>query len=446
MKVIAVLSEADAARATMLSTRRGWVVVACAFAVMFMTFGTAYSFSAFFASLQHAFAASRGDIALSFSIAVSLYYLVGAISGPLADRFGSRATCVLGMVIAGSGLMFAARANALWQIYVGFGLGLGLGIGSSYVPAIAAVQRWYVRRRGIASGIAVSGIGFGTLLMPPLAAVLIEWIGWRAAWAVISLSIVVIGGVVALFIDNSPSRYGALPDGGVSANSDLSRLEGLGLREAIASRPFILLYSSLITIWVGASIPFVHLVPYAEDMGLSHGSAVTIFGLVGIGSIAGRFLLGDAADRIGLRSRRVSMHRSPTIRITATLIAVVAGAILGGQIVGAQQKQPIKRTDLLKTHLSDVEGKEMQVWVADIPPGAATGLHFHPTPRFVYVIEGAVVLELDGKAPQTFTAGQAYVEMPGERHNFRNASTTEPAKALGFQYVGKDQPLQVNAP
>jgi quercetin dioxygenase-like cupin family protein len=139
------------------------------------------------------------------------------------------------------------------------------------------------------------------------------------------------------------------------------------------------------------------------------------------------------------------MHRSPIIRTAATLIAAVTVAILGGQIVRAQQ-QPIKRTDLLKTYLSDVEGKEMQVWVADIPPGAATGPHVHPTPRFVYVLEGAVVLELDGKPPRTFTAGQAYVEMPGERHNFRNASATEPAKALGFQYASKDQPLQTNAP
>ena len=55
--------------------------------------------------------------------------------------------------------MFAATAKELWQIHVGFGLGLGLGIGFAYVPAIAAVQRWYVRRRGFASGIAVSGIG-----------------------------------------------------------------------------------------------------------------------------------------------------------------------------------------------------------------------------------------------------------------------------------------------
>jgi quercetin dioxygenase-like cupin family protein len=84
--------------------------------------------------------------------------------------------------------------------------------------------------------------------------------------------------------------------------------------------------------------------------------------------------------------------------------------------------------------------------VADIAPGATTGRHSHPTPRFVYVIEGVVVLELDGKSPQSFKAGQAFADTPDAIHDFRNASTTEPAKALGFQYARKGQALQNNAP
>ena len=131
--------------------------------------------------------------------------------------------------------------------------------------------------------------------------------------------------------------------------------------------------------------------------------------------------------------------------IVLALITGIALGVIGSQLASAQQ-QPIKRTDLLKLDLVEIKDNEMHVWVADIAPGAATGRHSHPTPRFVYVIEGAVVLELDGKPPQTFKAGQAFAEMPNEVHNFRNASTTEPAKALGFQYAGKGQALQINAP
>jgi MFS family permease len=304
MTVMSGLSDADAAHAIRRSARRGWTVVASAFVIMFVMFGAAYSFTAFFASLQQAFAASRGDVSLAFSIAVPLFYLIGAVSGPLADRFGARATCLFGIAIGGSGLIFAATAAALWQVYVGFGLGLGLGIGFSFVPSIAAVQRWFVIRRGFASGLAVSGIGFGTLIMPLLAAELIAWTDWRGAWIVFGLLILFVGGAAAFFSDNSPERHGALPDGGVigfGARAGAGAAEGASLGEAVTSRAFILLYLSLVAIWIGASVPFAHLVPYAEDHGLSHGAAVAIFGFVGIGSIAGRFAFGGAADRFSRR-------------------------------------------------------------------------------------------------------------------------------------------------
>lgn len=106
------------------------------------------------------------------------------------------------------------------------------------------------------------------------------------------------------------------------------------------------------------------------------------------------------------------------------------------------QQTPIKRTDLATADQSAAEVGAL--WVADIPPGAATGRHTHPTPRFVYVLEGSVVLDMDGKPPRTFKAGEGFAEAPGEVHNFRNASTTVPAKALGFQVVPKGTPLQTN--
>jgi quercetin dioxygenase-like cupin family protein len=135
-----------------------------------------------------------------------------------------------------------------------------------------------------------------------------------------------------------------------------------------------------------------------------------------------------------------------TTRLVASALTIgIALGVIGSQPASAQQP-PLKRTDLLKLDLGEIKDSEMHVWVADIAPGAATGRHAHPTPRFVYVIEGAVVVELDGKPPQTFRTGQAFAEMPNEIHNLRNASVTESARALGFQYARKDQPLQSNAP
>jgi quercetin dioxygenase-like cupin family protein len=135
--------------------------------------------------------------------------------------------------------------------------------------------------------------------------------------------------------------------------------------------------------------------------------------------------------------------RAQTLMSIVALVVGFALCVADDELANAQQP-PIKRTELLKTDLADMEGKEMNIWTADLAPGAQTGKHHHPTPRFVIVVEGSVVLEMEGKPPQTFKAGQAFQELPDVVHNFRNASTTETAKAIGIQYAGKGQPLQVD--
>jgi quercetin dioxygenase-like cupin family protein len=127
------------------------------------------------------------------------------------------------------------------------------------------------------------------------------------------------------------------------------------------------------------------------------------------------------------------------------LIAAIAFAATGGWLANAQQ-QTIKRTDLLKVDLPDIKGSQMNVWIADFAPGADTGRHIHPTPRFVYVLEGTLTMEMEGKPAQAFKAGQSFVEMPNMVHAIKNTSTTEPAKSLAFQYAAEGQALQANAP
>ena len=179
----------------------------------FVGFGCAYTFSAFLESLQRDFGASRGSVSLVFSLAGFLYFGLGIVSGPLADRFGSRSLAVTGMLLVGLGLAAASAARSLVEVYAAYGLGVGLGVGTAYVPAIGAVQRWFVRRRGFASGLAVSGIGVGTLVMPPLATLLIDMLGWRGAYLALGSLAAVIGGGMALLLENDPRSRGLGPDG-----------------------------------------------------------------------------------------------------------------------------------------------------------------------------------------------------------------------------------------
>lgn len=286
---------------------RGWYVVAAAFAVTFVGFGSAYTFSAFLEPLQRDFGASRGSISLVFSIAGFLYFALGIVSGPLADRIGSRPLAVAGMILTAAGLAAASAARSLVEVYLAYGLGVGLGVGCAYVPAIGAVQRWFVRRRGFASGLAVSGIGLGTLAMPPLASLLIGSVGWRGAYLVLGAIALVLGGGLSLLIENDPKDRGLGPDGdpprAPRAGTDAA---GASVREAVRSTRFVGLYVSCLVCSFGAFVPFVHLVPYARDHGVAASSAALLLGTIGAGSTAGRFVLGALADRMG-RDRSLIM-------------------------------------------------------------------------------------------------------------------------------------------
>src|SRR5580704_5995168 len=103
----------------------GWFIVAAAFAVTFVGFGSAYTFSAFVEPLQRQFGASRGSVSLVFSLAGFLYFGLGVVSGPLADRFGSRLFAVAGMILTGLGLAAASVARTLPEVYAAYGLGVG---------------------------------------------------------------------------------------------------------------------------------------------------------------------------------------------------------------------------------------------------------------------------------------------------------------------------------
>jgi MFS transporter, OFA family, oxalate/formate antiporter len=279
----------------------GWIVVGAAFLVTFVGFGSAYTFSAFLPAFQTEFGASRGSVSLVFSLAGFLYFGLGVITGPLADRSGARRLVLLGMVLLGLGLVLASAAPSLAVVYAAYGLGVGFGIGCAYVPAVGAVQRWFVRRRGLASGLAVSGIGLGTLVMPPLASLLIDALGWRGAYLVLGLGALVLGAAASCLIENDPAARGLKPDGGALSDSrdPVNAPAGTSIEEAVRSRAFMGLYAGCLVCAFGVFVPFVHLVPYALDRQIAPASATALVGMVGAGSTVGRFFLGGIADRIG---------------------------------------------------------------------------------------------------------------------------------------------------
>ncbi|WP_407152130.1 MFS transporter [Bradyrhizobium sp. ORS 86] len=321
----------------------GWLVVAAAFVVTFVGFGSAYTFSSFVESLQRDFGASRGSVSLVFSLAGFLYFGLGMISGPLADRWGARKLAALGMALVGLGLMLASQAQTIVQVYAAYGIGIGAGVGCAYVPTLGAVQRWFVKRRGFASGLAVSGIGVGTLVMPPLATWLIASLGWRDAYLVLGVLAVITGVGSSLLIADDPRRHGTGPDGvPLGSMSSAPARQGVSIGEAVRTPRFAGLYAACLISAFGVFVPFVHLVPFAVDHHVTSALAVLLLGMIGVGSTAGRFVLGSIADRIGRDTFLIAMYVGMAVSLaiwaiaggfwSLTIFALLFGVFYGGWV------------------------------------------------------------------------------------------------------------------
>ena len=270
---------------------RAWVVVAAAFAALFTVFGVAFSFGTFLDPIMAEFGAGRAAASVVFSLTSLTGFTLGAVTGPAADRFGPRPLLLVGAAAFGLGLATAAHADRLWIACLTYGAGVGIGVGCAYVPTVAAVGGWFRRRRALAVGVAVSGIGLGTLAAAPLAARLVDVYGWRTTY----LGFAGVGSAVlvmsALFIAATPSE-----------GAEKVRRTGPTIR----SPTYLWLYLSNLLLSLALFVPFVHLPASAGEVGVGVVAASWLVGIVGAASVAGRIALGAVADRVGpLRAYRV---------------------------------------------------------------------------------------------------------------------------------------------
>jgi len=305
----------------------GWVVVLCAFTLMFVGFGAAYSFAAFFRAFESEFGASRAHVSLVFSLCAFLYFMLGAPGGMLADRYGTRNVALAGVAFLVAGLVGASYATSVTVLYATYSIGLGISIGLTYVPSVGAVQPWFEKHRVLASGIAVSGIGAGNLLAPPLAAWWIESLGWRGAYVALAACTLVLGGAAAAAIRNRPAGQGRAA-------------AGMPLRAAMRTRNFWVLYVTLALSGFGCFVPLVHLGPYAMDAGHPESFAVLLVSLIGLGSLIGRFGIGSIAERFGRMRSLALMYLGMALmlllwwgstgQLALSLMAVGFGISYGG--------------------------------------------------------------------------------------------------------------------
>lgn len=293
----------------------GWIIVALSFVNLGIIFGIWYSFSVFFVAILQEFGWSRAATAGVFSCFMLVHSGSAIVIGSFLDRFGARVVIPAGACIVALGLFASSRIDALWQLYLWYGVLTPVGVCAvGFIAHGIILPKWFDRKRGLAIGIAMAGIGLGMQILVPAAQIVIADFGWRAAYCVLAgFILITILPLNILLQRNSPQEMGQLPDGARAGEAADHRPNETGEAEApltcppviwtvhacLRSKQFWFLCASFFFTPLAVQGTLIHQVAGVVDKGFSAVQGAFFFGLAGIMGSVGKIFFGWLSDRIG---------------------------------------------------------------------------------------------------------------------------------------------------
>ncbi|MBY6677481.1 MFS transporter [Rhodococcus sp. BP-332] len=291
------------------SVHRAWIVAAVAFLALLGAAGFRAAPPVLMVPITDEFGWSRGVLSAAVGVNLLLFGLTAPFAAALMDRFGIRTVTSVALTVVALGSALTVFVTAPWQILLTWGLLIGLGTGSmALVFAAMVTDRWFVRRRGLVSGILTAGSATGQLIFLPVVAALADSSGWRTASLVVAGGALAVVPFVLLFLRNSPEEVGELPYGAteqpapvlVTGNPAMRAIRAL--RDASSVRTFwALMVGFAICGATTNGLVGVHFIPSAHDHGMPQTTAAGLLAVVGIFDIVGTIASGWLTDRVDPR-------------------------------------------------------------------------------------------------------------------------------------------------
>jgi MFS family permease len=306
----------------------GWVVLAASAAVICVGMGALFSLGVFLKPIEESLGWSRSAISM---VALLNWVAMGVGSfvwGSLSDRFGSRVVVVAGGFLLGLGLVLSSQASSLAHFYVTFGIVVGFAVGAFYAPLTATATKWFTARRGLAVALVSAGIGFGILVVAPLARWLTTLYDWRIAMLLLGDLAWLVTIPVGLLVRNAPGDVGAAAMGGASA-----RARVFSTAQVFRAPQFWAIALTHFACCAAHSGPIFHMVTHAIDQGVPRMAAATVLGVSGLASVAGRIGGGMLADRFGAKRTLLAGLALQAVMVFAYLFARHTGTFYAFAVV-----------------------------------------------------------------------------------------------------------------
>jgi MFS family permease len=279
----------------------GYIIVATTFLIMVFTWGINYSFGIFLKPMSAELGWSRATTSGAFSLCIVIFGLSGIITGKMNDRFGPRSVTTCCGFILSLGFILMSRITETWELYLVYGVLIGVGVSGSYVPAVTTISKWFIKRRGLMTGITVSGVGFGQMVMSPIVNWFILEYGWRTSYLIIGISVLVFLTFLAQLYKHDPEQLGLAPYGfkESSGQGDGAHNTESLIGEALRTQQFWVL--TIVFSFFGLCIQAImaHIYAYMTDITISATIAANLLAAIGGIAFIGRIFLGIIADRLG---------------------------------------------------------------------------------------------------------------------------------------------------